>query len=183
MLFSSAFGNRFFGDFFPFLKAPNLDFCAHSQCFRAFSQNRRFRKSTEKKLDFGVVFGGQSDKKSWTNNVAKHVFFQHRFFTTFLGFLAILARFREAQGPPKIQEKLKKSCSERFWSTLGIFDRIWEGSGRVLGRFWEDFWRFLDGFRSPWSPILMDFGALGVRFWWILERAWSLSGWRTHFDD
>ena len=64
VFFSSAFGNRFFGDFFPFLKAPNLDFCAHSQCFRAFSQNRRFRKSTEKKLDFGVVFGGQSDKKS-----------------------------------------------------------------------------------------------------------------------
>ena len=66
----------------------------------------------------------------------------------------MLAQIWEAQGPPKIDKKLKKSCSERFWTTLGIFDRIWEGSGRVLGRFWEDFGRFLDGF---W----MDFW----RFW------------------
>jgi len=82
------------------------------------------------------------------------VFFRHRFFANFFQFLAILAQIWEAQGPPKIDKKLKKSCSERFWSTLGIFDRIWEGSGRVLGRFWEDFGRFLNGF---W----MDFW----RFW------------------
>ena len=40
--FSSTFGNRFFSGFFLFFSRSNLDFCAHSQCFRAFSQNRRF---------------------------------------------------------------------------------------------------------------------------------------------
>ena len=42
--FSSTFGNRFLGDFFSFFLKSNLDFCAHSQCFRGFSQNRRFVK-------------------------------------------------------------------------------------------------------------------------------------------
>ena len=32
--FSSTFGNRFFNDFFLFFSMSNLDFCAHSQCFR-----------------------------------------------------------------------------------------------------------------------------------------------------
>ena len=40
--FSSTFGNRFLGDFFLFFSRSNLDFCAHSQCFRGFLQNRRF---------------------------------------------------------------------------------------------------------------------------------------------
>ena len=44
MFFSSTFGNRFFGDFFLFFSSLNLDFCAHSQYFKAFSQNRRFLK-------------------------------------------------------------------------------------------------------------------------------------------
>ena len=41
-VFLNMFGNRFFGDFFLFFSSSNLDFCAHSQCFQAFSQNRRF---------------------------------------------------------------------------------------------------------------------------------------------
>ena len=43
MLFSSAFWNRFFCDFLVIFLYPNLDFCAHSQCFRAFLQNRHSR--------------------------------------------------------------------------------------------------------------------------------------------
>ena len=38
----STFGNRFFSDFFLFFSRSNLDFCAHSQCFRGFLQNRGF---------------------------------------------------------------------------------------------------------------------------------------------
>ena len=41
-VFLIMFGNRFLGDFFLFFSNSNLDFCAHSKCFRAFSQNRRF---------------------------------------------------------------------------------------------------------------------------------------------
>ena len=44
IFFLNMFGNRFFADFFLFFSSSNLDFCAHSQCFRAFSQNRRFLK-------------------------------------------------------------------------------------------------------------------------------------------
>ena len=40
--FSSTFGNRFLGDFFLFFSRSNLDFCAHSQCFGGFLQNRGF---------------------------------------------------------------------------------------------------------------------------------------------
>ena len=40
--FSSTFGDRFLGDFFLFFSKANLDFCAHSQCFRGFLQNRGF---------------------------------------------------------------------------------------------------------------------------------------------
>ena len=42
VFFSSTFGNRFCSDFFLFFSRSNLDFCAHSKCFQAFSQNRRF---------------------------------------------------------------------------------------------------------------------------------------------
>ena len=39
VFFSSAFWNQCFGDFFWFFSSSNLDFCAHGQSFRAFSQN------------------------------------------------------------------------------------------------------------------------------------------------
>ena len=81
-------------------------------------------------------------------------FFDIDFSSLFCDFSRFWVDFGRPRDLQKSIKKLKKSCSERFWSTLGIFDRIWEGSGRVLGRFWEDFDRFLDGF---W----MDFW----RFW------------------
>ena len=44
MFFWNVFLHRFLGGFLLVLEGPSLDFCAHSQCFRTFSQNRRFRK-------------------------------------------------------------------------------------------------------------------------------------------
>ena len=45
---------------------------------------------------------------------------------------------------------------------IDIFRKI--GGSKVLSEALLLCSCFLDGFRSPWSPILMDFGALGVRF-------------------
>ena len=143
MFFSSAFGNRFFGDFFLFFSSLNLDFCAHSQCFRAFSQNRWFFKKQQKNIDFGSVFGGPSGEKSRKNCVEKHAFFRYRFFSVFLRFLKILPGFWKAPGFQKIGKKNRKNQFSNAFSFEGGF---WEGSGTVLGRFWEDFEGVLDGF-------------------------------------
>ena len=108
MFFSSTFGNRFFGDFFLFFSSSNLDFCAHSQCFRGFSQNRRFLKNSKKNMDFGYIFGCRNGEKSRKNCVEKHAFFRYRFSSVFLRFAAILLGFWEAPGFPKIEKNQKK---------------------------------------------------------------------------
>ena len=54
----------------------------------------------------------------------------------------ILARFWEAQGPPKIDKKSKKLHLGRCWNASGIFNRFGDGFGRV----WEDFGKVLGGF-------------------------------------
>ena len=64
-------------------------------------------------------------------------------------FLRILARFWEALDPPKIENSEKI----RFFGVAVLK----EGSGRVLGRFLEDFERVLDRF---W----VDFGRVLDRF-------------------
>ena len=100
---------------------------------------RKSSKKVRKNLDFGVVLGGQNQEKSRKNRVEKHVFFQLRFFSDFFRFFVIFGGFWEAPGGPKINKKLKKSCSGRSWNMFGFERGFQEGSGRVLGRFWEDF--------------------------------------------
>ena len=58
MLFSSAFWNRFFGDFLVIFLYPNLDFCAHSQCFATIYTKSTFSKKMRKNIDFGRFLGG-----------------------------------------------------------------------------------------------------------------------------
>ena len=88
--------------FFRFFLYPNLDFCAHSQCFVTIYTKSTFSKKMRKNIDFGVVFGGQNHEKSRKYDVEKHVFFGHRFLHVFLRILAILAPFWEARALPKI---------------------------------------------------------------------------------
>ena len=99
-------------------------------------------KNNKKRMDFGYIFGGRSGEKSRKNCVEKHAFFRYRFFSVFLRFLAILLGFGDARGPQKIEENPKKSEKNNF-PTRSVLK---EGSGTVLGRFWEDFERVLDGF-------------------------------------
>ena len=125
-----------------------------SMVFANFHKIDVFEKM-RKNLDFGVVFGGQSEEKSRTNCVEKHTFFLLRFFGDVLRFLMIFARFWEARGPPKIEKKLKKSQKIDFL-TRSVLK---EGSGRVLRGFWDGFGRF-------WGGFWMDFGGIFAR---ILE--------------
>ena len=63
-------------------------------------------------------------------------------FNVFLRFLAILLGFWEAPGLKKIEKSQKKSKKIDFPTRLVLK----EGSGTVLGRFWEDFEGVLHGF-------------------------------------
>ena len=101
-----------------------------------------FAKKVRKNLDFGIVFGGQNGEKSRKNGVEKRVFFQLRFFGVFLRNFAILARFWESPSLQKIEKNQKKSSFFDFL-TRSVLKK---GSGRVLGRFWDDFGRILNGF-------------------------------------
>ena len=90
-------------------------------------------------LDLGVVLGGPNGEKSSKNGNGKRAFFQRRILSVFFRIFAILARFWEAPGAPKIDKKSKKSCSGRFWSALQIFHRFWKRFWTAFGRFWMDF--------------------------------------------
>ena len=68
---------------------------------------------------------------------------------------AILARFWEALEPPKINKKLKKSCSGRFWNAFRIFVYFWVGFGRVWGGFGEGFGRIFEIF---WKEFQRNLG-------------------------
>ena len=62
----------------------------------------------------------------------------------------IFTRFWEAPGPPKIEKKSEKiDFLSRSVSK--------EGSGRVLGGFWEGFGRVLGGFWDGLGRILGEF--------------------------
>ena len=105
-----------------------------------------FSKNIVKSIDFQRFFGSQNGEKSLKNGVEKHVILKHRIRSVFFRIFVILARFWEAQGPPKIDKKSKKLHPGRFWNASKIFDRfgdsfgrVWEGFGKVLGGFWQNF--------------------------------------------
>ena len=106
-------------------------------------------------MDLGSVLGGRNGEKSRKNCVEKHAFFRYRFFSVFLRFLKILPGFWEAPGPQKIEKKIEKID----FPTRSVLK---EDSGRVLGRFWEDF----EGF---WT----DFNGILARFLKLFESTWE----------
>ena len=113
MFFLNMFGNRFFGDFFLFFSNSNLDFCAHSQCFRAFSQHRRFLEKQQKTWILTPFSEAETEK-----NQEKTVLRNQRFFDTdFLTFFGDFQRFCLDFGRPrafkKLKEKQKKSIFQR----------------------------------------------------------------------
>ena len=84
MLFSIAFWKRFGIDFGWILGGPNPILYCKNQYKTHVGTKSTFSKKIEKKLDFGFVFGGQSDEKSIKNDVEKQLFFEHRFLCVFL---------------------------------------------------------------------------------------------------
>ena len=73
--FSMLFSNAIFCRFFVFFASPNLDFCAHSQCFVMIFTKSTFWKNCRKIIDLGSILEGQNDEKSRKNRVEQHVFF------------------------------------------------------------------------------------------------------------
>ena len=84
-------------------------------------------------MDFGSVFGGRNGETSRKNGVEKRLFFRLRFFRVFLRFFAMLARIWEPSESPKF-EKIRKKLNKISFLTRSFLK---EGSGKVLGRFWE----------------------------------------------
>ena len=139
----------------------------------AVAQSKRmsaFFRNIQKKARFGLIFGGENGEKSIKNGLRKCVFLEHRVLIVFFRILTILARFWEAPGAPKINKKLKKSCSGRFWNAFGIFDRFWKRFWSDFGRFWMDFGWILGGF-------LEIFGFLGGRTMIRATKGTSMDGW------
>ena len=58
----------------------------------------------------------------------------------------MLAPFWDVPGLQKSIKKSKKSCSGRLWNAFKIFDRFWNGIGKVWGRFWEGLGKVSEGF-------------------------------------
>ena len=75
MFFSIVISASIFCRFFVICLSPNLDFCAHSQCFVRIFTKSTFWKDSRKSIEFGFVFGDQNDEKSRKNRVQKHMFF------------------------------------------------------------------------------------------------------------
>ena len=154
MFFSIVISASIFWRFCVIFLSPNLDFCAHSQCFVRIYTKSTFWKDGRKIIDFGLDFGGQNDEQSRKNRVERHAFFWLRFFSVFLRFLMILARFWEALGPPKLWKNRPR------WPKSGFWDVSWTrlsskvGLGRVSGGFWKDFGRILGGFWKDFGRIL-----------------------------
>ena len=114
MFFSSAFGNRFFGDFFCFFRIRTLIFVRTASVLEHFHKIDGFLKSSKKTWILGSVFGGRNGKKSRKNGAEKHAFFRHQFFGVFLRFLAILLGFWEAWGLQKIEKNWKNRKKSIF---------------------------------------------------------------------
>ena len=101
-------------------------------------------------LDLGVVLGGPNGEKSSKNGNGKRAFFRCRILSVFFRIFAILARFWEAPGAPKIDKKSKKSCLGRFWDVGAIWGAILDRLLQILDGFWQDFERFWRLFGRIW---------------------------------
>ena len=75
MFFSIVISASIFCRFFVIFLRPNLDSCAHSQCFVRISTKSTFGKNYQKIIDFGFILGGQNGEKSRKSDVEKHVVF------------------------------------------------------------------------------------------------------------
>ena len=98
-----------------------------------------FLKNVQKNMDFGSIFGGQNNEKTWKHSVEKHVFFELGILCVFFRIFAILARFWTLPGHPKIDKKSKKSCLGRFWNAFRFLYRFWKMSKKssISGPFSE----------------------------------------------
>ena len=125
-----------------------------------------FSKKVRKNIDFGSIFGSQTEENPIKKRFEKFVFFGHRF-------LCVFWRFR-------FHFEVQKSLKNRKISKRNDVRR------HPLKHY-----RFRAAFR-------MDFEPLGTRFWMIFEsqnlfflspashlerQVWSVTGWRTCFDD
>ena len=92
----------------------------------------------------------------------------------------MLARFWTVPGRPKIDEKSKKSRLGRFWNAFRIFDRFWDGFGKVWGGFWDGFGRVSEGFLRffrCWRHLREAFRVAGLALMIRATRGRSMDVW------
>ena len=114
-------------------------------------------------MDFGQILGTFSEAEAEKNQekiVLKNTRFFYIDFSAF--FFAIFSDFAWILGGARPSKNWKKS------ETIDFLTRsvLKEGSGRVLGRFWDGFGTVLKGFG-------MDFNGIWGRFLKLFERIWK----------
>ena len=87
-----------------FSEARNVKNSNFASTGAQFSQNRRFRKSSEQNLDFGFVFVGQNGENSKKMELKNMWFFNFDLFSFFFDF----SRFWLDFGRPRALQKSKK---------------------------------------------------------------------------
>ena len=155
---------------FSFFLYPNLDFCAHSQCFVTIYTKSTFSKKMRKKHRFWSGSRRPKPRKIEKKRCWKACFFWTSIFTRFFADFSDFGSILGGPGPSKNWLKIEKiDFFPIFWHT-----QFWR---RVLGRFWDSFGRILGGFSMDFGRLLEDFGMIFERIWcdfalifWTFQR-------------
>ena len=125
-----------------FLEAPNPEIIDFPMGKLQISQNRRFREKCQT-TSILESFSEAETTKNRENMMLKNMFF---FDIDFLALFCDFLRFWLDFGSPRALKKLRKIEKNRFLNAFIFEGGFWEGSGSVLGRFFDDFERILRGF-------------------------------------
>ncbi len=140
-----------------FLEAPNPENVHGATAGARFSQNRRFRKKSEK-TSILESFSEAKTMKNRKKMVLKTMcFFDIDFSSLFFGFSRFWLDFGRPRGVKKSIKNRKNRVRDGFGARLGSsidfghdFGAILMDFGRILEGFWKDFGRilgrFLEGF-------------------------------------
>ena len=170
MFFSSAFWNRFFGDFSFFFTVRTLNLVRMASVFYRFHKIDVFKKDT-KKRQIWVHFWRSKRQTIEKKRCRKTCFFLTSIFTCFFADFCNFGTILGGPGPSKKWQKIKKiekqSHLERIWSALGVPWSLWNGFGSDLGGFGEGFGSVLGGIWKDFGPFGLDFALI----FWSFQRA------------
>ena len=99
-----------------------------------FSQNRRFRKSSEK-TSILAPFSEAKIEKNLLNMVLKNTCFFISFFSVFFAIFKDFGSILGGPGPSKNSKKSEKSIFDRVQFRRRVLGGFGEGFGKVLGSF------------------------------------------------